>query len=133
MKKSTINKLLFLLLLSLMIVSCTEPYAVRTNTFEDAIVVEATITNELKNQEIKISRTYILEENGPTFETGATVFVTDNIGNQYNFNENNQKYVSTTPFQVAPGVEYQLHITTSDGKSYVSKTQQLTTVNQVDI
>ncbi|WP_300569915.1 DUF4249 domain-containing protein [Flavobacterium sp.] len=133
MNQSILNKIFLSLLLSLSIISCTEPYALQTNTFEEAIVVEATITNELKNQEVKISRTYILEENGPTFETGALVYVTDNMGNQYNFDENNQKYVSTTPFQVTPNVEYQLHITTSDGKSYLSKTQQLTTVNQVEI
>ncbi len=133
MREKFFNKATILIIICILTIGCTEPYAVRTNTFEDAIVVEATITNELKNQEVKISRTYILEQNGPTFETGATVFVTDNIGNQYNFDENNQKYVSTTPFQAAPGAEYQLHITTSDGKSYISRTQQLTTVNQVVI
>ncbi|WP_300569912.1 DUF4249 domain-containing protein [Flavobacterium sp.] len=132
MKKVFLNKILLLILLCGLFIGCTEPYALQTNTFEEAIVVEATITNELKNQEIKLSRTYILEQNGPTFETGATVLVTDNMGNEYNFNENNGKYISETPFQAAPNVEYQLHITTRDGKSYVSRNQQLTTVNPME-
>ncbi|WP_339839282.1 DUF4249 family protein, partial [uncultured Flavobacterium sp.] len=57
--------------------SCTEPYAIQNNTFEDVLVIEATVTNELKKQEIKITRTFQLEEKDPTFETNATVYITD--------------------------------------------------------
>jgi hypothetical protein len=121
----------FLTLFILSIVSCTEPYALQTNAFEDAIVVEATITNELKKQEIKLSRTYRFEDNGPKFETGAIVYVKDNLGNQYDFEEINGKYFSVSEFQAVANRNYQLHITTSDGKSYSSSNEKLTTVNPI--
>ncbi|HMI07680.1 MAG TPA: DUF4249 domain-containing protein [Flavobacterium sp.] len=110
---------------------CTEQYALQTDTFEDAIVVEATITNELKNQEIKISRTYKLEENGPQFESGATVNVTDDSGNQYDFEENAGTYISQIPFQAIPGRSYQLNIITNKGISYTSSPEILTPVNPI--
>lgn len=50
---------------------CTETYPLLTNTYEEALVVEATITNELKNQEIKITKTSRLEDENskPAFWT----------------------------------------------------------------
>ncbi|WP_395047280.1 DUF4249 domain-containing protein [Flavobacterium sp.] len=121
LKISILSTLLFC------VASCTEPYALQTNTFEDAIVVEATITNEFKKQEIKLSRTYRLEDNGPEFEAGATVYVKDDLGNQYNFEENNGKYRSISEFQAVANRNYQLYITTNDGKSYSSSNEKLTT------
>jgi hypothetical protein len=132
MKKIFYIKSLLFLLLAVVNVGCVEPYALQTNTFEEALVVEATITNEFKKQEVKISKTYRFEEDGPTFEAGATVFVTDNNGNQYEFEEQSDKYVSTTEFQAVSGREYQLNITTNDGKTYSSKTESLTTANQIE-
>lgn len=55
-------KISVFLLLSLAITSCTEQYAFKTTDFESALVVEGTITNELKNQTIKVSQVYQLEE-----------------------------------------------------------------------
>ena len=127
MKKIFLNTFLLLLLIT----SCTEPYALQTSSFEDAVVIEATLTNEFKKQEIKLSRTYRLEENGPSFEEGAIVYITDDMGNQYNFVENAEKYVSTTEFQATPNRIYQLHITTADGKSYRSSNEQLTSINEI--
>ncbi|WP_264565407.1 DUF4249 domain-containing protein [Flavobacterium sp. N3904] len=121
----------FLLLLCFFINSCTEPYALQTNSYEEAIVIEAIITNELKNQEIKISKTYKFEENGPTFETGAQVYITDDLGHQYDFEEKEGIYVSATPFQAVSGREYRLSITTKDGKVYTSRNEKLTPVNEI--
>lgn len=124
MKKHIITiSLLFLAIF----ISCTDPYVFQTDTFEDAIVIEATITNELKKQEIKISRTFQLEEKEPTIETGATVYITDDLGNQYNFVENNEKYESVAEFQAMPERQYQLFIETSNGKQYYSTAEKLTT------
>ena len=125
--KNIYLKISILCTLLICIASCTEPYALQTNTFEDAIVVEATITNEFKKQEIKLSRTYRLEDNGPEFEAGATLYVKDDLGNQYNFEENNGKYRSISEFQAVANRNYQLYITTNDGKSYSSSNEKLTT------
>jgi len=128
--KPTLN-VLFCLLLCFGFIGCTEPYQMQTSTFEDALVVEATITNELKKQQIKISRTYQFEENGPTTESGAEVYITDNAGNRYDFTEQNGIYVSSLEFQAIPNVNYQLFITTQNGQEYASNIQKLTTANQI--
>jgi hypothetical protein len=121
-----------LFLLSLFLNRCTEPYALQTNSFEEALVIEATITNELKNQEIKISKTFRFEEEGPEFESGATVFIEDNMGNTYEFKEKEDLYVSTVSFQAIPEREYTLNISTKDGKTYTSKKEILTPITPIE-
>lgn len=131
MNHKFLYKITFLLLTLFFISGCTEQYALQTNTFEDALVVEATITNELKKQEIKITRTYRLEEEDNTIETGANVTVTDNENNQYTFELKDSVYVSKSEFQAIPGRKYRLDITTDDGKSYYSTSETLPTVNEI--
>ncbi|CAM3678767.1 DUF4249 domain-containing protein [Flavobacterium gelidilacus] len=108
-------------------ISCTEPYAIQNNTFEDVLVIEATVTNELKKQEIKITRTFQLEEKDPIFETNATVYITDDLGNQFNFEEEDGKYISEFEFHAIPSRQYQLFVNTSNGKEYTSTREKLTT------
>lgn len=124
-----IYNILSLLAITLSLASCTEQYALQSETFEDALVVEATLTNEPKQQEIKLTRTYRLEQAGPVPETGADVFVTDETGHEYDFEEIDGKYVSTDLFAAKPGKTYRLHITTAQGKTYTSDGQVLTTAN----
>lgn len=125
------SKIILLLLLSLLISSCTETYNLQTNTYEEAIVIEATITNELKKQEIKITKTARFEDEGITTVSGATVIVKDNLNNQYNFVEQSDRYVSETEFQALAGRQYHLEVKTKDGKVYESSNQTLTTVSQI--
>ncbi len=132
MKKLFKIKIPILLLLFIILNSCSEQYVLQTNTFEDAIVVEATITNEFKKQEIKISRTYRFEDTEPKFETGATVYITDDLGNQYLFEEEAESYISVNAFQASPGRFYKLNITTNQGKTYTSTTETLTTINEIN-
>nr|WP_294782488.1 DUF4249 domain-containing protein [uncultured Flavobacterium sp.] len=126
MEKTSIHRI-FIVVLTAVISSCTTPYNYTTNSFENAIVIEATITNQLKKQEVKLSRTYKFEDEGPVFETGATVSVADDLGTVYGFNEQNGLYVSAAPFKAVPGRTYQLHVKTKDGKSYSSTAEKLTT------
>jgi len=106
--------------------SCTDPYVLQTKNYEEALVIEATITNELKHQEIKITKTYKLEENFPTTVTDAVVILKDNLGNTYDFAEQGNKYISVNEFKAEPNRQYQLKIITENGKSYVSTTETLT-------
>lgn len=114
------------------VLGCTTPYQYQTNGFEDAIVIEATITNEYKHQEVKLSRTYKLEEKTPTFETKAIVFVTDDLGTKYDFQESGALYVSLNQFQASPDRQYQLHVRTNNGRSYVSTTEKLPQQTQIN-
>lgn len=128
-------KILFFTIFCLSFSSCTEQYVFQSNTFESILVVQANITNELKKQEVKLTKSYRLEENGPTFEKGANVYVTDSENNNYEFEleDFSGLYVSKNPFQAVPGRSYQLNITTQDGKSYSSALQTLTTVSEINV
>lgn len=126
------NKLLFLLVLGLLFNSCTETYILQSNTYEEALVIEATITNEFKQQEIKISKTSRLEDNGIKFEKGALVTIKDDLGVTYLFKEQDGVYLSETEFQAMPDRIYTLEINTEDGKVYQSANEKLTTENQIE-
>ncbi|TPG39431.1 DUF4249 domain-containing protein [Flavobacterium pectinovorum] len=125
------NKIILFFLLSFFISSCSESYNLQTDTYEEAIVIEATLTNELKNQEIKITKTSRFEDEEVTVETGANVIVKDNLNNEYLFTEKSGKYVSESAFEVVSGRQYSLEIKTKDGKVYKSSSETLPTVSPI--
>jgi len=131
MKKILFYRFLITILLA-SVFGCTTPYNYQANGFEDVIVIEATITNEYKFQEIKLSRTYSLEQSTPKFETEAVVYVTDDANNRYEFEEGDKTYISTTQFQASSDRQYQLHILTKNGKSYLSRAEKLTTQTPIE-
>lgn len=108
---------------------CTEAYPLLTNTYEEALVVEATITNELKTQEIKLTKTAKFEDEKYLPESEAEVFMTDDAGNQYDFKDDGDKYISKIEFQAVSERKYQLHINTKDGRSFESSPEILTAIN----
>ena len=116
--------------------SCIEPFDVSYANFESALVIDAIITNELKQQRIVLSRTYEFEEEGPSAESNAAVIVTDSNGDSYTFTDTgNGIYLSEQAFAAVLGVEYQLSIITKDGRNYASDAAQLrvasTTIDEV--
>ncbi|HKX85607.1 MAG TPA: DUF4249 domain-containing protein [Flavobacterium sp.] len=123
---------ILLFVTALFLQSCTEPYALQTDTYESALVIEASLTDEFKFQEIKLSRTYKLEEDGPNPETNAIVYITDSNGNQYNFTGNGDKYISQEEFQALPNISYQLHVATADGKTYTSTNEKINSLTDID-
>ncbi|MDR6844008.1 DUF4249 domain-containing protein [Flavobacterium granuli] len=126
-----LNKTILLLLICFIINGCTEPYILETNTYEEALVVEATITNEFKKQEIILTKTAKLEDKEIKVESGAEIYITDNTGNHYDFEEDSGKYVSTTEFQAIPEREYKLSINTKDGRSFESSIEKLAPINPI--
>ncbi|MTH15038.1 DUF4249 domain-containing protein [Flavobacterium sp. LC2016-01] len=128
-------KILFFTIFCFSISGCTEQYVFQSNTFESILVVQANITNELKKQEVKVSRSYRLGGKEEEFEKGANVYVTDSENNNYDFEleDFSGLYVSKNPFQAVPGRSYQLNIATKDGKSYSSALQTLTTVSEINV
>ncbi|MFT7073169.1 MAG: hypothetical protein ACJA1Z_002070 [Patiriisocius sp.] len=130
MTKENYLYILSVLFLSCLI-SCTSDIEFKNETFESLLVIDATITNELKQQEILLSRTFPFGEE-PILETGAMVTVIGD-GTAITFNENEAGiYKSITSFSAAPNVVYQLKINTSDGRSYTSAAKTLTTQTQID-
>lgn len=111
--------------------SCTNPYALQTQNFEDVLVIEATITNEFKPQEIKITQTYRLEQTVAPIVSNAAVKVEVSDGSVYIFQFSNGRYVSTIPFQASVGKQYQLIVKTPGGKTYSSTSENLSTINNL--
>ena len=122
-----------LILMLLMFSSCIEEIDLETETsFESALVVEATITNELKQHKLLVSRTYRLEENGPSNESDAIVTLKGD-GINYSFFESEPGvYLSNIAFAAEPNVNYQLEISTNDGRSYQSSITTLTAATAID-
>ncbi|RED25321.1 uncharacterized protein DUF4249 [Flavobacterium cutihirudinis] len=132
MKDFNLKNIILFLGLAVTFNSCTEPFPLITNNYEEALVVDATITNELKNQVIKLTKTSRFEDEGVTIETGAEVYITDDTGTKYEFEENDDKYSSLVEFQAVAGKKYQLHVNTRDGRSFESSPETLTTVNPME-
>jgi len=134
MSKIKIQQLISILILSILASNCTEPFDFDEQiVFEDAIVVEATITNELMYHQIKISRTFKFEDDGPKAENNASVKLVDSENNTYVFVENEPGiYVSNTKFEAKPNIDYQLFITTNDNRSYTTLNKQLTNSTKID-
>jgi len=121
---NTYNKICLLFVFGLLF-NCTEQIALSTENFEDLLVVEATITDELKTQEIKVTRTILLESDKPNFDAGAIVKI-ETESNVYNFHHvGDGVFNSDVEFQALSGQEYKLFITTSDGKNYSSTSEEL--------
>lgn len=113
--------------------SCIEPFDIKSIAYENALVVEATITNEFKYHEINISRTYQLEEKEPSVESNANVKVYDDLQNIYTFQETTPgKYISQIKFSAVPNLNYQLKIATVEGGFYTSQPTQLTNISQIE-
>jgi hypothetical protein len=116
----------------LLLVNCVEPVDIKTITYENYLVVEAIITNENKNHQIRLSRTFEIDSNTPAPETGATVQVISDTAT-YNFIEtSNGNYVSNVAFSAEEGEIYQLNITTKDGNSYSYSQEILTALSQIE-
>ncbi len=106
--------------------SCVEPFTPETVTFESALVVEATITDELAQQEIFLSRTFEFEDEGPELERNAVVQVSDDVGNTVDFLESAPgTYRSAIAFRAIPGRKYTLNVQTRDGRTYSSQTAEI--------
>ena len=112
--------------------SCIEEIEFENESFDSALVIDATITNEDKQHEILLSRTYAFEERGPNPESNANITVTGN-GVTYQFTEDEAgNYISESVFSAMPNVEYQIQISTNNGRTYSSSPTQLTQTTQID-
>ena len=124
---------IYLVFINLLFNSCIEPITLETTTFEDSIVIEAVITNEIKNHEINITRTFQLENSTPSFVRNAQVEVIDATGNTFSFQETEPgKYVSNSAFAAESNNTYQLRVISDTGNIYTSKPTPLTSVTEID-
>lgn len=127
MKLKKEYKFILIVLIIFTINSCVEPFDAKTENFENILVIKATLTNEIKYQEIEINHTYKFEENSPIAETNANVKIIDDLQNEYQFHESTDGgvYISSDAFGAQPNRSYQLSIKTNLGKQYISEFAEL--------
>ena len=119
----------FLILLLSLFATCVEPYQPKTLTFEDVLVVEAVITNEMKHQEVKLSRVYRLQDSLSLGDQSAEVWITKGNETIYNFSETESGvYLSDEAFMAEPSIDYVLNIKTLDDVLFQSNVEKLTPV-----
>lgn len=125
--KSKILGLLIVLSALLLQLGCTEPFEIESQGYESILVVESTITNEMKRQIVKLSRTSPLESNSILFEDNADVNVVTNNGGFFHFSQDFETglYISDRPFRAQPNVLYRLEISTNDGGLYRSSNVEM--------
>lgn len=116
----------------LVVFSCREPFEIESIEFQNSLVVEATLTNEIKQHIVTLSRTYELNQEGPAFENDAVVFIEDSTGNIFEFVSIGEgRYQSENEFQAVPDINYQLLITTSEGEQFQSSSIALTPISEI--
>ena len=110
------------------ILGCVEPFEGEEflNSFEDVLVVNGTLTNQVKNQEVLLTRSFRFNEDEIPNEEGAQVYVNSDSGLRYDFEEVSPgSYQSVNAFGAQMNQLYTLNITTVDGRSYRSAAMQL--------
>lgn len=137
-----ILKIVFCLSAFLVLSSCVEELETTVldqTTLPDILIVEATITNELKRHEVRLSvlDSLVDLETDTVFnpfipprnteidlvkhEEGAVIQIIASNGEVFDFNEpSSGLYRSNQEFAVLPDIEYQLTISRQNGKRYLS-------------
>lgn len=123
------RKLMYMkVLILLAATSCVEPFDIlpevnKGENIETFLVVEATLTNELKQQEVLLGRgrSFANDSIQPVTQN-ATVTVLDGNGTTFSFSELEPgRYVSDQTFQALPNTTYQLNIINAQNSSFTSK------------
>ncbi|MEM1258148.1 MAG: DUF4249 domain-containing protein [Bacteroidota bacterium] len=130
----------FLIILSILLLSsCIEEIDTATEFQANSqigsfLVVEAILTNEPKRHEVILSRGISFgNDSTQAVESNATVSVVDDVGNHFSYSEIVPgTYASNLIFEAVEGRKYQLHITTSEGKTYQSDEEVLPSGITVD-
>lgn len=117
------KKRFFIVIPLMVILSCIEEIPLESDGFEEALVIEGTVTNEVKHHEIRLSKVFAIDSTGPKPLTGANVSLSGN--KEYVFEEAEPGvYISLDSFAAQPAIEYELNILVNN-KEYKSQSMQL--------
>lgn len=113
MKKIIYSSLIFLLILS----ACTEPYHPELESSFSRLVVQGSITTELKAHQVSLTKSADYFSNEPALRvTGASVSISDGE-NTFDLHEVSDGLYETDTIAGEPGKTYTLNISTG-GESY---------------
>lgn len=117
-----INSKVLLMLVGVILLNCVEPFTPAiTESNNNLLVVEGSISNENKQHKVSISRTTRLNDLKVVPEKGATVRLQIRNGFTISLTESTPGIYLTPPISGTIGETYKLLITTSDKKEYASK------------
>jgi hypothetical protein len=126
------KKILYLFIISVCF-ACEEGILIDVEQADSKIVIEGLLTNQSGKQFVKVARTVGFYDEGinPAV-SGATVRVTDNLGNvtPYTESENSGVYLPDAAFVGQVGRTYSLEVVV-DGDTY-SATEELLSVTKID-
>jgi Domain of unknown function (DUF4249) len=108
-----------------LLVCCVEPYDIQSITTDDTMVVEGNISSELKQHQVRISRTALINEKKFIPEPGAKVTIKDSGGATIILTEEKPGIYQTGMVSGVVGHHYTLNITTKNGKQYTSAEVEL--------
>jgi hypothetical protein len=118
MKRVRWGELIFVLIM----VSCVEPFSIKNTLSNTHLVVEGMFSNLQKRHQILLSRETALGDNKRVPEKGATVTISDQLGNVILLNEAAPGIYETSDLSAQPDHKYVLHIKTTAGSEYSSAT-----------
>ncbi|MCB9335520.1 MAG: DUF4249 domain-containing protein [Flavobacteriales bacterium] len=109
---------IFILFAFWMLLSCEKVVDLELDKAPQAIVVEALVFDSIGDNYVIISKSKAFNDNTGTFETvsGATVIISDNIGNSYNLSEVFPGVYNSSTLEGVVGRTYFLNIN-AEGKS----------------
>lgn len=123
-----------ILILSLTLIKCIDPFFPKLENFQSLLVVDALLTDEDAPAYVRITRTTeTLDEDMPMV-SGAIVTITDDLGKSTSLIEVSEgNYMSDVlELRGSSGREYNLRIRTADGKEYESSACFLNEVRDID-
>jgi len=113
--------------------SCFREINVENINFEDRLVIEARITDEVLNHTVKLTRTVPLRSDTIFMEEDAEVELVIGENQRISFNEASPGlYVANQPFGATTDVDYQLLINTTDGRAYQSTVERMIATPPID-
>ncbi|MGB5317294.1 MAG: DUF4249 domain-containing protein [Robiginitalea sp.] len=113
--------------------SCVESVELEEQRTPDLLVIEASLTDELKNQQVRLTRSFGFETDSVPPETQAQVVVETDQEEAFTFRHSgNGIYISDRIFAVESGRTYELVIEAADGTIYRSSQERLPGTARID-
>jgi len=134
LKETYTNSLKLIAVLGILFlgISCQDEIPLETFDFETLLVVEATLTDVNEIQQIKLSQTVELNSQESAYVDNASVVVTASNGQSYSYTYDvDGVYVSTEAYAAQQDLTYTLTINVN-GKTYTSSAQSLPATAQID-
>jgi hypothetical protein len=124
-------------MLSVSIIACVEPYDLDYDQTKRILIVDAVLTDNPNADSTQlISITESIPNGSRNFYqpiAGAVVEVVVNDSERFRFSEvNNGQYLKPFGLTIEEGKKYQLEISLSDGRSYLSDIEQYTETSPID-